>query len=37
MAWWTWVLIVAAVVVMAADWMIVMGADPKKWKGGRRE
>ena len=37
MAWWTWVLIVLAVAVLAADWLIVMGADPRKWKGGRRE
>ena len=37
MAWWVYVLIVLAVAVLAADWLIVMGADPRKWKGGRRE
>lgn len=37
MSWWGWCLVAAAIVVLIADWLIVMGADPKKWKGGRRE
>ena len=37
MAWWVWVLIVLAVAVMAVDWLIVMGINPRRWKGGRRE
>ena len=37
MAWWTWVLIVVAVAVMAVDWLIVLGTNPRKWKGGKDE
>ena len=37
MAWWTWVLIVLAVAVLAADWLIVMGTNPRRWKGGDKE
>ena len=34
MAWYWWAAIVIAVCVLVADWLIVMGADPRKWKGG---
>ena len=37
MAWWTWVLIVLAVAVLTADWLIVMGTNPRRWKGGKEE
>ena len=37
MAWWVWVLIGGAGVLLIVDWLIVMGADPRKWKGGMRE
>ena len=36
MEWWIWAAIGAAVVMLAIDWLIVMGADPKKWKGSRK-
>jgi hypothetical protein len=36
-AWWVWVLIGAAAVLLIADWLIVMGADPRKWKGGMKD
>ena len=36
MAWWVWTLISGAVAVLVVDWLIVMGADPRKWKGGER-
>jgi len=35
--WWIWVVIVLSVFVLAVDWVIVMGADPRRWKGGMRE
>ena len=34
MAWWVWLIIGVAAVSIAVDWLIVMGADPRKWKGG---
>ena len=37
MALWVYVLIVAAVAVLDADWLIVMGINKRRWKGGRRE
>lgn len=37
MAWWIWVLIGVGVLLAIMDWLIVMGADPRKWKGGMRE
>ena len=37
MAWWVWILIGAAAVLLIADWIIVMGADPRKWKGGMKD
>lgn len=29
MDWWIWV-----VIILAIDWVIVMGANPHRWKGG---
>ena len=38
MEWWIWAAIGAAVVLMmAVDWIIVMGTDPKKWKGSKKQ
>ena len=37
MEWWIWALIGSAVLLIIVDWIIVMGADPRKWKGGMRE
>ena len=34
MEWWIWAAIIAAVVFLAVDWFIVMGVDPRRWKGG---
>ena len=37
MAWWIWAVIGIAAAFLIADWLIVMGADPRKWKGGGQE
>lgn len=37
MDWWIWVVISAATIMLAIDWMIVMGKDPRKWKGGDKD
>ena len=38
MDWWIWALIGAAVIVMlAAEFVIIGGPDPRKWKGGGRK
>ena len=29
-----WIVIGVMVVIGVADWIIVMGTDPRKWKGG---
>jgi hypothetical protein len=34
---WYWWVIGICVVIMIFDWLIVMGSDPKKWKGGDKE
>ena len=36
MHWWVYVAAIA-VVFVAVDWIIVMGADPRKWKGGKSD
>lgn len=33
MAWWIWAAAGAAVLII--DWLIVMGADPRRWKGDK--
>ena len=37
MEWWIWVAIAVAAVMLAINWIIVMGMDPRKWKGGKNE
>ena len=37
LAWWVWALIGIAAALLIVDWLIVMGADPRKWRGGMRE
>ena len=37
MDWLVWVLIGSAFLLLLVDWFIVMGPDPKKWKGGIRK
>ena len=34
MEWWIWAVVGTATIMLVIDWVIVMGADPKKWKGG---
>jgi len=36
MSWIWWVVILAIAAGFVIDWLIVMGPDPKKWKGGRK-
>ena len=37
MDWWIWVVIIGAAIFLVVDWFIVMGADPKRWKGGGKD
>jgi len=37
MSWWVWTLIGGAAVLLIVDWIIVMGVNPREWKGGMRE
>jgi hypothetical protein len=32
-----WIIIGAIIVALIIDWFIVMGFDPKKWKGGEKD
>ena len=34
---WIWAAVIITVVFLIADWVIVMGADPRRWKGGRKK
>ena len=34
MEWWIWVVIIGATIFLIVDWFIVMGVNPRKWKGG---
>ena len=34
--WWAWMIIGIIIVFMAVDWVVVMGADPRRWKGGKK-
>ena len=34
MNWTEWIIIGAIIAALIIDWFIVMGPDPKKWKGG---
>ena len=34
MDWWIWAVIIIAAIMLAVDWVIVMGANPHRWKGG---
>ena len=33
MSWIWWVAIILGVAMLVIDWIIVMGADPRRWKG----
>lgn len=35
MNWWIWA-VAGAAVLLFIDWLIVMGADPRKWKGKKK-
>jgi len=37
MEWWIWVIIAVMTIIIIIDWFIVMGKDPRKWKGGGNE
>ena len=37
MTWIGWLAAGLIVAMLVLDWLIVMGADPKKWKGGRKQ
>lgn len=31
---WIWIVCIGALVMLVVDWLIVMGFDPRKWRGG---
>ena len=33
MSWWDWAIAGSVVAIIIIDWLIVMGADPRRWKG----
>ena len=37
MAWWVWLILGLCTVGFAVDWLIVMGTNPRKWKGGNKD
>lgn len=37
MDWWIWAAAAIAVAFLLIDWIIVMGIDPRKWKGGGKK
>ena len=37
MSWMGWAAIGFAIAIFVLDWIVVMGADPHKWKGGRKK
>ena len=34
--WWMWIVIAAWGITFVADWLVILGWDPREWKGGRR-
>ena len=37
MTWIGWTVIGVVVVCIVIDWLIVMGTNPKRWKGGEKD
>jgi hypothetical protein len=37
MTWEIWTVIGVVAVLFIFDWLIVMGINPKKWKGGKKD
>ena len=37
MAWWVWLIIILTAVFLIVDWFIIMGIDPRSWKGGGKD
>ena len=37
MEWWLWLVVIGVIGFLIADWFIVMGWNPKRWKGGERD
>ena len=35
MSWWIPAAVIIAAVLILIDWLIVMGADPRRWKGDK--
>ena len=36
MPWWLWLVIILTGIFLIADWFIIMGTDPRQWKGGNK-
>ena len=37
MSWVFWISVGIYVLILIVNWIIVMGRDPKKWKGGTKD
>ena len=35
MPWWLWLVIILTGIFLIVDWFIIMGTDPREWKGGK--
>jgi hypothetical protein len=36
MPWWLWLVIILTAIFLIVDWFIIMGPDPREWKGGSK-
>ena len=34
---WIWITGIVLAVIVALDWLIVLGANPRRWKGGDKD
>jgi hypothetical protein len=37
MTWWIWAAVGVMAAILMIDWLIVMGKDPRGWKGGKKD
>lgn len=36
MEWWIWAVVIVTAVFLVVDWFIIMGVNPREWKGEKR-
>ncbi len=34
---WIWVVVIAVIIFLIIDWFIIMGFNPRNWKGGEKK